>query len=91
MASHRVGTRTPSMPVLSRAAAYVARVISDKPKTMYLRVESHKRDRGAVSLRQTGSEHHGGSMPIAIPAVSSYAIGPRDMGMLTGDILHGSS
>ena len=60
-------------------------------KPMYLRVESHKRDRGAVSLRQTGSEHHGGSMPIAIPAVSSYAIGPRDMGMLTGDILHGSS
>ena len=58
---------------------------------MYLRVESHKRNRGAVSLRQTGSEHRGGSMPIAIPDVSSYAIGPRDMGMLAGDMLHGSS
>ena len=30
-------------------------------------------------------------MPIAIPDVSSHAIGPRDMGMLTGHILHGSS
>ena len=60
-------------------------------KPMYLRVESHKRDRGAVSLRQTGSEHRGGSMPIAIPAVSSYAIGPRDMGMHMGHMLHGSS
>ena len=56
-----------------------------------LRVESHKRGRGAVSLWQTGSEHRGGSMPIAIPGVSSHAIGPRDMGMLTGDMLHGSS
>ena len=60
-------------------------------RTVYLRVESHARDRGAVSLRQTGSEHRGGSMPIAIPGVSSHAIGPRDMGMLTGHMLHGSS
>ena len=30
-------------------------------------------------------------MPIAIPDVLSYAIGPRDMGMHTGYVLHGSS
>ena len=30
-------------------------------------------------------------MPIAIPDVLSYAIGPRDMGMHTGYMLHGSS
>ena len=92
MASHRVGTRTPNLPVLAREAAFLARVNSDmSKKTVCLRVESHKRDRGALSLRQTGSEHRGGSMPIAIPAVLSYAIGPRDMGMHTGYMLHYSS
>ena len=30
-------------------------------------------------------------MPIAIPDVSSHVIGPRDMGMHTGHMLHGSS
>ena len=30
-------------------------------------------------------------MPIAMPAMSSHAIGPRDMSMHTGDMLHVSS
>ena len=60
-------------------------------RTVYLRVESHKRGRGAVSLWQTSTEHRGGIMPIAIPAVSSYTIGPRDMSVHTGLMLHGSS
>ena len=60
-------------------------------RTMYLRVESHKRGRGAVSLWQTSTEHRGGSMPIAIPAMSCHTIGPRDMSMHTGYMLRGSS
>ena len=58
---------------------------------MHLRIESHERGRGELSMCQNGTEYHGGSMPIAIPDVSSYAIGPRDMGMHTGYVLHGSS
>ena len=94
MASHRMGTGTPNLPVLACGAAFLARVSSDMchvERTVYLRVESHKCDRGAVSLRQTGSEHRGGSMPIAIPSVSSYTIGSRDMSVHTGLMLHGSS
>ena len=58
---------------------------------MGLLIESHERGRGELIRCQNGTEYRGGSMPIAIPDVSSYAIGPRDMVMHTGYMLHGSS
>ena len=43
------------------------------------------------TVELSAMQHPADALPIAIPAVSSHAIGPRDMGMLTGDMLHGSS
>ena len=40
---------------------------------------------------QTGTEHGGGCMPIAIAAMLSHAIGPRDMSIHTRHVLHESS
>ena len=60
-------------------------------RIMWLRVESQKRGRGALSLWQTGTEHRGGCVPIASQAMSGHAIGPRDMHMQHGCIPHGSS
>ena len=52
-------------------------------KAMCLRVESHERGRGALSLWQTSTQHRGGGMAIAIPAVPSHNIGPSGMSVHT--------
>ena len=60
-------------------------------KAMCLRVESHERGRGAFSLWQTSTQHRGGGMAIAIPAVPSHNIGPSGMSVHTGYVLHAPS
>ena len=92
MASHRVGTRTPNLPVLAREAAFLARVNSDmskEPCVCALRVTNAVEVHSDSSRR--GTEHRGGSMPIAIADVSSHAIGPGDTNMHTGHMLDSSN
>ena len=92
MASHLMGAGTPNLPVLACGAAFLARVSSDmskEPCICALRVTNAVEVHSDSSRR--GTEHRGGSMPIAIPDVSSPAIGPGDTNMHTGHMLNSSN